>query len=368
MAEQPPVAIIIPTKNRSDLLIRQLSYYASSGCRLSVYVGDSSDEADFEQTAKAVQRLRAQVNIVHMALPGRTIGHATSEMLHVAKEPYAAFSGDDDFLVPESLGKCAQFLEANPDYATAHGFAAICFIQIQGGHRKVTDASHYVLRFSEGATARDRLRAYWANNFETVFSVHRTEDFRSVVDAAAQMPDNGSFNDLNCSLPIVQGKSKQLDCFYLVRGVHDRQSVGLNTFDWLTSLDWSSWYPEFRDYLSEGLVLQDGVTMEEAREVVKQSFWGYLARGITRDWRAHYSRDSATYRSRLRAAVKGLPGAITTWRYLRSLGSGESSRFTLPALLRRSSPYHADFLPIYQAITAAQITLLSPNGKLSDKR
>ena len=37
------VAILIPTKNRSEFLIRQLKYYASVDSVHPIYIGDSSD-------------------------------------------------------------------------------------------------------------------------------------------------------------------------------------------------------------------------------------------------------------------------------------------------------------------------------------
>ena len=43
------VAILIPTKNRSDFLIRQLKYYASVDSVHPIYIGDSSDENDKEK-------------------------------------------------------------------------------------------------------------------------------------------------------------------------------------------------------------------------------------------------------------------------------------------------------------------------------
>ena len=37
------------------------------------------------------------------------------------KEKYCAYIGDDDFFIPSSLTKCANFLEENKDYISACG-------------------------------------------------------------------------------------------------------------------------------------------------------------------------------------------------------------------------------------------------------
>ena len=341
-------------------MIRLLAYYANVGFNYTVYVGDSSGEHHLEQTAKAVERFRAQLNIVHTPMPGIDQRYAISRMLHTAQETYAAFSGDDDFLVPASLDKCAQFLESNPDYATAHGVAAICGLEPQAESIKVTGTGRYGLRYVEGTSAKDRLTAYLNNFFSTVFSLHRIEDFRKTIDASLKLPDKTSFDLLSCCVPVVQGKSRQLDCFYLVRGVHARIVAPLDVFDLLTTPELSTWYPTFSDYISKELALQDGVTVDEAKIVVKQAVWSYLAWSMNKHLRARSLQNGTGYRSRFRLAARRNSAIRTAWRIARSYFPGNNNRMSLPALLRRSSPYHEDFLPIYQAIS-------SPMAELTDR-
>ena len=74
------VGIVIPTKIRPDLLLRQLSYYAGVGCQHPVYVGDSRDPERLGQAAEAV-RLQERHTVSHLPLPGLGVFPATSHIL-----------------------------------------------------------------------------------------------------------------------------------------------------------------------------------------------------------------------------------------------------------------------------------------------
>ena len=49
------VAIIIPTKNRLDFVIRTILYYASINSHHPIFIGDASDKSSEELVLKAAQ-------------------------------------------------------------------------------------------------------------------------------------------------------------------------------------------------------------------------------------------------------------------------------------------------------------------------
>ena len=347
------LAIVIPTIDRSDLLCRQLTYYADVGCKHTIYVGDSSMGQQLKQTQQAIRALSDRIKIVHLELPGANDHEAMYALLERVEEPYTAHAGDDDFLVPNALEECKRFLDAHPDCSTAHGVAAVCGVKLGGDNYEIRGSGHYRLGTEEHDSAGQRLMAYMSNYFETVFAVHRTEELRRDVNTTLSMPHTKFRNLLACCSTIVRGKAKQLDCFYLVRLTHDRQHVSLDMMDWITSPDWSAAYEVFRDTLSEELVRQDRITLIDAQATVKQAFWTYLAKGLTRDGRTRSELEGIAAHSRLRRTVRNRPLLRKTYHAVRSHFPGKENRFSLPALLRRSSPYHADFMPVYRAITAA---------------
>jgi hypothetical protein len=161
---------------------------------------------------------------------------------------------------------------------------------------------------------------------------------------------------------VIQGKVKELDCLYLVRQVHDRRYLAPDMFDWITSPNWLQSYELFRERLSEELAQQDEITIDQAREVVKQAFWAYLARGLGKKWASLYTQNGAGPRYRVRETARRIPGLRWAWRNGWSFLPGENNKMSLPALLRPTSPYHADFMPIYRAITSTGGNLRGTGG------
>lgn len=346
------VGIVIPTMNRPDFVIRQLAYYADVGYRHTVYVGDSSEPVHVEEVTRAVRRLQGRINIVHIRLPGLNDSQAIKELLYCVKEPYAAFVGDDDFLAAASLERCARFLEAHPDYSTAHGVAAIFGLASSGAHGEIAWWSRYGQRAVEHASATKRLIDYLGTYYVTLFSVHRTEDFRREMDAPMQVSDRAFRGELlpGC-LSIIRGKAKELDCLSLIRQAHDRRYLMPDAYGWIANPDWLPSYQIFSNCLAEELSQRDGITLEQAREVVKQAFWSYLNRGLMKHWRWRYGKNSTSSGYSWRDLARAVPGLRGGWRKVRSLLPGNNDPFSLEAMMRPSSPYHEDFMPIYRAIT-----------------
>jgi len=345
------VGIVIPTMNRPDFVVRQLAYYADVGYRHTVYVGDSSESIHVEQVAQAVRRLQSRINIVHIRLPGLNDLQAVRELLYCVREPYAAFVGDDDFLAPASLDRCARFLDAHPECSTSHGVATLCGLGSSGAHGDVTWCGRYAQRPVEQASARERLTDYLGSYFVTLFSVHRTQAFRRDMDAAAPVPDKAFRELLSCCLSIVRGKAKELECLYLIRQAHDQRYLLPDVYDWITSPDWLPSYRIFCDCLVGELARQDGISIAEAQEVVKQAFWSYLGQGLVRKWQARYAQDGRGLASRWRELAKRVPGVRKAWHTIRSFPTSRGNEISLERLRNPSSPYHADFISIYRAVT-----------------
>ena len=49
------------------------------------------------------------------------------------------------------------------------------------------------------------------------FSVHLTKEFIQACDKRDILPDSGICETLSNSVKFIQGKSKQIDCLYLIR-------------------------------------------------------------------------------------------------------------------------------------------------------
>ena len=340
------VTLLIPTKNRSDLLIRLLRYYRDLDFQGCICIGDSSDPSHVERTKEGIKALQGKLKIIYQEIPGLNITQCLKGLIDLAPTRYAAAVMDDDFLVPSSLQRCALFLEAHPEYVAAHGVAALFSLKSGAAYGPIEGVGYYRQPVIEGESASQRLTDHLGKDAGTLFSMHRVESWRSMFRDASLAADRAISEELLPScMSVIQGKVKELDCLYLLRQVHDRRAFHLDVFDQLTSPNWFQSYQVFRECLSEELVQQDGISVDEARRVVKRALWFYLAGGLAE------GQDGSGPRSRWREGARRIPALRWGWRQVRSFLPGKQHRVSLPALLRTSSPYHADFMPVYRAVT-----------------
>jgi glycosyltransferase domain-containing protein len=348
------LGIAIPTFNRPEFLLRQFKYYAETRFRYTIYIGDSSGPGYAEQVAEIVARFQNSINIVLIRYPGLDRVQATTALMHAIKEPYAGLIGDDDFLVPAALDQCAAFLETHPDFNTAHGVAAACAVKPAGPHhQEIMGVDGFFQRPLEQASAAERLNDYLGNYFVTHFSLHRTQDFAKEMDATKKAACQRFGELISGCLSVVGGKAKQFDCLGLVRQDHGRRYVLSDVFDWITTDDWLASCRIFQDSLAGEVAQQDGISIEESRGAVKKALWAYLARSLTAKWQGIYQGRDTGLMGRARRVKRAVPVARKAWNIwmnLRAAGTPRNTMISLPALLRPSSRYHSDFMPVYRAI------------------
>ena len=349
----PKVAILIPTMNRSDFLIRQLRYYASVNSPHPIYIGDASNEEHRQRIQDECKKIGQKLTIHYHHWPEMNDRQTIAFLGETAEEKYCAFTGDDDFLIPDSLIKCAEFLEIYPDYGTAQGRAVLFTLKEPGPFGAMNGVGPYWSRKeAEEKTAAERLLHFGRNYWVPQFSVHRQNEFLEDSINYRKITDK-SFGELLHSFTFIsKGKSKFIDCLYLIRQGHDARYVLSDALDWLTGSNWQPSFQLFMNSVSEGLVKVDNIKAEKAKEVVKQAFRTYLLRAITKKHK--YKNKDRIAGKLFRDWIKGIPGTKMTVNMARTLFSIITSRtgsLSLPALLRHSSPYHKDFMPVYAAIT-----------------
>jgi len=334
--------------NRSDFLIRLLNYYAATNYKYQIVIGDSSTTMHIEQTKKAIKELGAKLKVKYHEFPGFSEPRCTSELVKLAETPYIAFVCDDDFLITNTLNKCLMFLEEHSDYSVALGMAALFNLNSSGPYGRISSVGEYKLRDIEKKTAQERILSHLSNYSNHNFGLHRTAEFRETYKAVVRLPDKSFTEILANSMSCIQGKVKKLPDLYLIRQVHDRRYLLPGLHDWFTSLDWSPSYRVFYDSLVDALSQTDGIRQEEARKVVKQGFWSYISQCLNKEFQQRYSSGYPRFCSDTKTFLKRIPGVFQAVQTIRSFSPNAVS---LPALLRRQSPYHVDFMPIYRMVT-----------------
>jgi glycosyltransferase domain-containing protein len=368
MAGQQPaarVSLLIPTKNRPGFLVRLLRYYESLGFQGCIYIGDSSDAEYIDKTKRALDALQGKLDITYREYPRINNAACLRQLLDIVSTPYAVLLPDDDFIVPHGLEQCVLFLENHPGYSAAHGKGIVLALNSNTPHGKVVRVNDYEQRAIEGENAAQRLLDHLSHYSVTLFSVHRVESWREMYrDVPLLTNDTFGLELLPCCLSVILGKVKELDGLYLVRQTHSQRYFLPAILEWIALPDWLPSYRVFRSCLANKLSRQNNISLEKAHEIVEQAFWSYLTRAL-RNQVGQPTR-SPDVSSRIQPSAGVIPRARLVWSVLRSLNPKKERKSLLPALLRPSSPYQADFMPVYRALTTPAFEFTEE--KLSQKR
>lgn len=320
------ISIIIPTLNRSEFLIRALTYYNKVNFKGTIHIGDSSDEYHSSRIKDAISSFKKNLSIVyrHFPKPEYSIEMCFKELVDNVETPYCVYSGDDDFLIPESLQKCADFLETNPHYIAAHGLR----VNIGVKDDKIFGPVEWALvrqgNSYESENASERWTTYMRNAISTQYYVHRSSTWREMYRHVKDVPIRYFGEEvLPCSMTTILGKVKQLDC---LSTVFQKQQAA-HSFSWLThSMYWLLIQPEWsisiqtiRRVLSEAISEHDKIEIDKALEVVDRELWLHISRMLDKHFKNKYydGLDKAEGSLRLKAVLKRVPIFVFTIRIIR---------------------------------------------------
>jgi glycosyltransferase domain-containing protein len=336
--------------NRPKLLLRLICYYYLLEFRGKILIGDSSNTKVFQEMARALEKYKDRLDICHYHLPGRSVAAAVLDMNEHLTTPYVCLVPDDDFIVPRAITKCIRFLDDHHDYIAAHGLGAL--ISSSSGDSGIIDsAGFYPQTTIEEATASIRLHKHSENYSVSLFSVYRFGIWRKMfmnIATPCMHPQccDKSFTDelLPCCLSVVYGKIKQIDGLYLVRQVHDARYLLPTWYQWLTGEKWQPSYLWFRDKVTGAISEMDCIPLQRAQEVVDLGLMQYLRKSVG------LKRPEGLGGRIRRIAKRCIPNAgLAVLRRFRPWFV--SGYLSLESLMDPTSPYHQDFLQIYNSVT-----------------
>jgi len=271
------VAILIPTMNRSNFLLRQLNYYSSQKFNHSVYIGDSSNNNIFLINQKNIANLNKKIKIFHFRIPNYNDRQAMFFLANKASEEFCAYNADDDILIPRSIEKCANFLKENKDYRTAQGQGYIFTINKRGAYGEIKYFSDYGYKQQNlELSAKERILNFANNYWVPETSIHRTNEFIIDSEAASNLKDKGFGELLRCFSFILKGKSKYIDEFHILRQDHEDRYLLDKHIDWITNRYWHESFEIFTKELSESLSLIDNISIETSKEIIYECFKRYF--------------------------------------------------------------------------------------------
>ena len=334
-----------------------LRSYEAQNLKAHIVIADASDEPEAAAVKVAVDRAARQLDLDYRSYPqDLPFNQRVLDALGSVTTEFAVLGADDDIFTSAGLDSAAEFLQANPGYSAAHGLALVFELEPGPVFGKPQRTAHYTQRGIEPSTGALRLMDHLSKYTTTWYSMQRSQQLNANFRKAGPFDPDYFMELLPSCLSVIQGKTKKLDRLYMLRQVHrltdrekqQRHDRGLSVFDWITEPDFAPLYRRFEDCLSEELILQDGISRDAGNGRCKECLLRHIARQLSNKWQQRYGPGAVSSpKSRLSGLVPGLP---QIWQQGRSLLKGEQNQMLLPALLRASSPYHSDFMPIYRAI------------------
>lgn len=230
------VAIITPTMNRPDFMLRQFAF-----CRLMksphpIYIADSSNPENAEKIKKDIEKFKDLDITYQWYPPGKDPLYS---LLGLVKEKYCILINDDDFALPDALSESADFLENNSDYATCAGKQINYYFRGEDSTKPYGIIGHQTRPLGVSLEDENMLRRVkdlwfkWIEEDFLIFAVRKTEtekELRNIIKHLSIIEDMNEF--LIFSFLAVSGKYKMLDrlMYFMYRGPMSQPIHNLEDF------------------------------------------------------------------------------------------------------------------------------------------
>ena len=290
------VGIILLTKNRANFVIRQLEYYKLSNNQHPLYIGDSSDIIQKNILTKKIDYYKKFFKINYYHVPQIDVIETHMYISNKIIEKYCVYIGDDDFFVPNSLTKCANFLEENNNYSSAHGNAAI--FKLDG---EETGNLSYIGNYwsnIEYINDKSSNRVFaLANHYKVLqFAVQRTNQYLNIANNYKKMNNHAFTELLHGFCSVAYGKAKHLDCFYLIRQTHNKRTKLLGISEWIKKEGWSDSYNLFIELISNIVINKQDIDRITAKEKNIDAFEYYLNSNIQSQFKHKNKNKNIAYK------------------------------------------------------------------------
>jgi len=361
---QKKLTLWIPTKNRPDFILRLLKYYSSTAYSGYLFIGDSSVGDDLERNKETIKKFKNLLNIYYCEFPGQSQAHVSSELVPQIETEFSSFLADDDIFVTPSINNCIQYLIDHENVSSTNGKSILFSIESGDAFGELINIHSYQLAAILDSSGQARLSHQFRDERNINMSIQRTINQKAVFDQVKKLSYLHSVyrfeESIGFAIMCIRGKIVQLPSLFLCRQSHPNQFYhSIDMYDWFTDKDWFSAYSLLEKTVIKELYNVEGIAENEALESFKAVFWPYYAKALTNGWNSYRNKKLtsqskiALSNKRFRRWVKDIPFAKEIVKNIRSfrLKVANTTELSLPGLLNPSSPYHKDFMPVYNAIT-----------------
>ena len=265
---------LIPTRNRPYFLRRLFVFMDLMDVKAAIQIIDSSQPEDQEHNRILIKEFRQRLNLHYMYV-NLPIITKCRQAIEKIETPYLVFCADDDFLLPDGVYSCVDFLNRTPDYSCAQGIMVSLNTDKQNRCYRLRGYS------IEDDSPLKRFQRLGTNWYSTFYSVYRTP----VIVKAYQVTDDACddlrariFPEIMLSqMSVILGKVKFFPRLYNLREEHvtNESAVTPNVQD---QQHVRELYIGFRGCLALQLAEASKTTIDATQPIVDK-YYGYLKDG-----------------------------------------------------------------------------------------
>ena len=293
------LTILLPLKDRVRFTHRWLAYAAAS-LPYRILIADGGCDDTVAETVAATRRQ----DVEYVRYPyDRTYADYYAKLadaLSRVTTPLVVMADNDDLFIADGLARAVAFLSAYPEYVACGGQCAVFWLSggpastepeaVFGDRVDWKCSSQFSTDTADTAAGRLRERCLGAN--DVFYAVHRTELLRRHFEAVRDCSPRDLFlmEQLVMFLTAIAGKTQQLDTLYIARQQNSPCSSGGSHQDrygdWYDRMlvpTWSEDFTRFVDCAATALSHADGISLEEARPVVLESYKMSVAPSLLAD-------------------------------------------------------------------------------------
>jgi glycosyltransferase domain-containing protein len=264
---------VIPTHNRPAFLRRLLGFIEQTGQQYAIRICDSSDSVRRAENEQAIKEFSGNCRITYEHLSVGVFPKCRKTMEKITT-PYTVFCADDDFLMPDAVLRCVDFLEKSASYSCAQGAMVSLATAKQNKCYLLTNYS------LESPSPIRRFKQFATNWYSTFYSVCRTPiltQVYQVVDSSSDYDRARIFPEiLHSQMTVIPGRVKYLPGFYNLREEHELNDSRLPIVQDLEHSE--EHYSQFQNCLATELSQVSGEPLAKSKAAV-DSCYGYLRDG-----------------------------------------------------------------------------------------
>lgn len=274
--------IIIPTYNRYPFLFRLLTYLNQyDTIDFNIQILDSSNVVLEDEKLNV---LKMWNRVTHKKFDSNTfLSQKLGFGLIDVKTPYAVFCADDDYINPNAIVQCIEFLNSHQDYSSAMGMLMSYSSEKSFKTRQFKWKPMYCNGKSiDDSDASIRLKRTLINyNLPNFYAVHKTELLQLIwLEAAKNTTDWGFSEILPACLSNIHGKFKLLNIYY---GTRDANTGSFISFSYNLKMYSDEKRKPVETCLIKHLSKSDNINNEDAKLVVKEGLDVYLKKRLKKD-------------------------------------------------------------------------------------